>query len=176
MTCKVASLRGGVTPIMPMILMGIARSRLPDCWPDAIVAFFADLSRARPRGFGDIDLTARIDDDTVIAPRFLHRDQAIEHVVAHALRIAPARIAEATAAGQMQLDGIARRHGLPALRPDRTARAQRHRAGGAGLAAVATARRIFHPLEIAQQRHRIGAGAADLNHLAEPAAARAGAA
>src|SRR5580692_8636918 len=40
MTCKVASLRGGVTPIMPMILMGIGRSRLPDCWPDAIVAFF----------------------------------------------------------------------------------------------------------------------------------------
>jgi hypothetical protein len=31
MTCNVASLRGGVTPIMPMILMGIARSRLPDC-------------------------------------------------------------------------------------------------------------------------------------------------
>src|ERR1700724_468265 len=40
MTCKVASLRGGVTPIMPMILMGIARSQLPNCWPDAIVAFF----------------------------------------------------------------------------------------------------------------------------------------
>src|SRR5580700_3042786 len=43
MTCNVASLRGGVTPIMPMILMGISGSRLPDRWPDATVAFFRRL-------------------------------------------------------------------------------------------------------------------------------------
>src|SRR5580704_9189225 len=118
----------------------------------------------------------RIDDHAVIAARFLRRDQTVEHVVAHALRITRTRIAEAAAAGQMQLDGIARRHGLPALWPDRAARAQRHGARGAGLAAVAAARRVFHPFEIAQQRHRIGAGAADLDHLAETAAAFAGAA
>src|SRR5580693_6277721 len=153
MTCKVASLRGGVTPIMPMILMGIARSRLPDCWPGATITFFDGLNRSQTHGRGDIDSAARIDDDAVIAPRLLRRDQAVEHVVAHALRIAPARIAKTTAAGQMQLDGIARRHGLPAFWPDRATRAQRHGAGGAGLAA----------------------GAADLDHLAEPAAALAGA-
>jgi hypothetical protein len=50
-----------------MILMGIARSRLADCWPDAIVAFFADLSRLQTRHRGDIDLAARYKCDTVVA-------------------------------------------------------------------------------------------------------------
>src|SRR3984957_14321528 len=176
MTCKVASLRGGVTPIMPMIFMGIARSRLPDCSPAVTVAFFDGLNRSQTSSRGEIDLATPIDDDTVIALCLLHGDQTIEHIVAHALRIARARVAEAAAAGQVQLDGIARRHGLPALWPDRAARAQCHGTGGAGLAAVAAARRVFHPFEIAQERHRIGAGAADLDHLAEPAAALAGAA
>src|ERR1700722_4779136 len=176
MTCKVASLRGGVTPIMPMILMGIARSRLTD-WPPAVtVAFFDGLNRSQTSSRGEIDLATPIDDDTVIALCLLHGDQTIEHVVEHALRIALARIAKTAAAGQMQLDGIARRHGLPALWPDRAARTQRHGAGSAGLAAVAAARRVFHPFEVAQQRDRIGAGAADFDHLAEPTPALAGAA
>src|SRR5580658_6043915 len=95
------------------------------------------MRRSQPGGRGGIDVAVRIDDDAVVALRFLCRDQAVEYVVAHSLRIALARIAEAAAAGQIELDGVARRHRLPALWPDRPARAQRHRAGGAGLAAVA---------------------------------------
>src|SRR6516165_3161053 len=121
-----------------------------------------------------IDFTGGIDRDAVIATRLFHRDQAVEYVVAHTLRIALARIAEAAAARQLQANRIAWRHGLPPLGPDRPAGAQRHHAGAARLAAAAPARRMAHPLEIAQKRQRIGPGAAKLDYLTEAATELAG--
>jgi hypothetical protein len=51
---------------------------------------------------------------------------AVERVIEDTLRIARAWIAEAAAALQRQADGVAYRHGLPAVRPYRAAGAQRH--------------------------------------------------
>src|SRR5580704_311468 len=133
MTCRVASLFGGVTPIMPITFMGIGSPRL---------------ALPQPRGRGGIDLAACVDDNTVIALRLIGADQAVEHVVPHTLRVAGARIAKPAAARQMQLDGIARRYGLAAFGTDRPARSQRHSACRTVTAAIATACRIFHPLEI----------------------------
>src|ERR1700722_14145913 len=113
MTCRVASLFGGVTPIMPMTFMGIGSPRL---------------ALPQQRGRRGIDLAVRVDNDTIIALRLFGADQAIEHVVPHALRVAGARIAKSTASRQMQLDGVARRYGLAAFGTDRPARSQRHSA------------------------------------------------
>ena len=78
------------------------------------------------------------------------------------------------AAGQPELDRVARRHGLAALRPDRAARTKRHGAAAARLAAGTAASRVLHPLEIAEKRHRIGAGAAEMDRLPQTAAIFAG--
>src|SRR3984957_13085224 len=118
----------------------------------------------------DVDTPLRVDHHPIVAPRFLGGDQAVEHIIQHALRIALLRVAEPAAARQAELDRIARRHGLAALRPDRPAGAQRDRAVRPGLAAGAAARGGLHALEGAQERDRRGTGAAELDHLAEPAA------
>src|SRR5205807_7890720 len=62
------------------------------------------------------------------------------------------------------------------LRADRLARAEGDAAGRALAAAVAAARRVVDALEIAQQRDRRAVGAAQFDHLAEPAAVAPGAA
>ena len=94
----------------------------------------------------------------------------VAHVVEDALRIARAWISDAAAPRQFEADRVAWRHGLPSFGPDGPPGAQRHRAGRARAATVASARRVVHALEIAQERDRRGAGAAELDHLAEPTA------
>src|SRR5207253_720034 len=89
---------------------------------------------------GRVEPSARIDDDAIIAPRLLRGDEAVQHVVQHALRIARERIAHAAAARQLEADRVTRRHGLPSLGPDGPSRAQRHRARCAGTAAGAATR------------------------------------
>src|SRR5207237_3127779 len=75
-----------------------------------------------------------------------------------------------------EADEIAAGHGLPALRADRLARAQRDAAGRALATAVTAARRVVDALEIAQQRDRRAVGAAQFDDLAEAAAVAPGAA
>src|SRR5262249_25242314 len=115
-----------------------------------------------------------MDDHAIVAPRLLRGDEAVAQVVNDALRIARARIADAAAARQLEADRVGWRPGLPSLGPDGPAGAQRHRAGRARTAAVASTRRVVHALEIAQERDWRGAGAAELDHLAEPTAQPAG--
>src|SRR5262249_56546907 len=91
-----------------------------------------------------------------------------------ALRIARAWVSDAAAPRQFEADRVAWRHGLPSFRPDGPAGAQRHCAGRARAAAVASARWVVHALEIAQKRDRRGAGAPQLDHPARPAAPPAG--
>src|SRR6516165_1723158 len=160
MTCKVAALVGGVTPIMPITRMGIAAS----------LRHAGLFWRPQALGCRNVDCAICIDRHGVVTLRLVRGDQAVEHVVAHALRIALARIAEAATARQLQADGVARRHGLAPLRADRPPRTHAHHAGAAGLPAAAPARRMAHALEIAQKRQRIGTGAAELDHLAKAAA------
>src|SRR5262245_48067214 len=109
---------------------------------------------------GDVEPSIRIDDDGIVAPRLLRGDESVEHVVHDALQIARARIADAAAARQLEADRVARRHGLPPLGPDRSSRAQRHRARRAGTAAGASTRGVAHTLEIAQERDRRSTGTA----------------
>src|ERR1700761_9781453 len=130
----------------------------------------APLAAAQARRFGNIEPSCGVDRNAVVAAGLLGADQAVKHIVAHPVWIARPRIAETATAWKMQAHGIARRHGLPALRPDRPPRAQRDSAGSACAAAVPSARRVFDPLEIAQQSNRIGVGAADFDDLAKPAA------
>src|SRR5262249_48169151 len=125
---------------------------------------------------GQVEPSIHVDDHAIVAPRCLRGDQAVAHVVEDALRIAGAWISDAAAPRQLEADRVARRHGLPPLRPDGPAGARRHRAGRARTATVASARGVVHALEIAQERDRRRAGAAELDHLAEPAAQPAGAA
>src|SRR5919201_4935564 len=67
-----------------------------------------------------IEPPIRVDDDAIVAARFLRGDESVEHVVQYALRIARARIADAAAARQLQADRVARRHRLTSLGPDRS--------------------------------------------------------
>src|SRR5262249_57910643 len=134
------------------------------------------ISVARTRGCGHVEPSICIYDHAIVAPRLLRADKAVAHVVKDALRIARAWISDAAAPRQFEADRVARRHGLPSFGPDGPAGAQRHRAGRARAAAVASARWVADALEIAQKRDRRGAGAAELDHLAEPAAQPAGAA
>src|SRR5215469_14457949 len=164
MTCKVAALVGGVTPIMPITRMGIAAS----------LRRTGLFRHPQALGSGNVDCAICIDRHGVVTLRLVRRDQAVKHIVAHALRIAGARIAEAAAARQLQANGVTRWHGLTSLGPDRPPRPQTHYAGAAGLPAAAPARRMAHPLEIAQKRQRIGPGAAELYHLAKAAAELSG--
>src|SRR5215831_14369903 len=123
---------------------------------------------------GQVEPSIRVDDHAIVAPRFLRGDEAVAHVVKDALRIARAWISDAAAPRQFEADRVARRHGLPSFGPDGPAGAQRHRAGRARAAAVASARWVADALEIAQERDRRGAGTAELDHLAEPATQPAG--
>ena len=79
------------------------------------------LSRAQPLRLCVIDLSVDIDRNAVIATRGLRGYQAVQHIVAHMLWIARARIAEPAAARQAELKRITRWYGLPAFRPDRAA-------------------------------------------------------
>src|SRR5215831_14522767 len=123
---------------------------------------------------GQVEPSIPVDDHAIVAPRLLRGDKAVEHVVEDALWIARAWISDAAAPRQFEADRVAWRHGLPSFRPDGPAGAQRHCAGRARAAAVASARWVVHALEIAQKRDRRGAGAAELDHLAEPTAKPAG--
>src|SRR5882757_4329932 len=102
--------------------------------------------RPEALGLGAVEPAIGIDRDAVLAPCLVRADQAVEHVVEHALRVALTGIAEAAAARQLEADRIARRHRLAPFRPDRTARAQRDAAGRPRLSAIAAARRIVHAL------------------------------
>src|SRR5262249_56708270 len=93
-------------------------------------------------GGGQVEASIGVDDHAIVAPRLLRADKAVAHVVNDALRIARAWIADAAAPGQLEADRVAWRHGLPSFGPDGPAGAQRHRAGRARTAAVASARRI----------------------------------
>src|SRR5690348_17274277 len=123
---------------------------------------------SQPFRLRTIDLAISIDRHAIIAPRLFRRDQAVKHVVTDVLWIALPRIAEAAATRQLQANRIARRHGLTSLGADRPTGAQRDLAGTAGLTAAAPARRVAHALEVAQERQRISAGAAELDHLTKP--------
>src|SRR5262249_250064 len=123
---------------------------------------------------GRVEPSIRVDDHPIVAPRLLRADKAVAHVVEDALRIARAWIADAAAPRQLEADRVAGRHGLPPLGPDGPAGAQRPRAGRPRTTPVAATRGVVHALEIAQKRNRRGAGAAELDHLAEPAAQPAG--
>src|SRR5262249_57748136 len=124
---------------------------------------------SQTRGGSEVEPSIRIDDNGIVAFRVLRGDEAVEHVVKHALRVARAWIADAAAARQLETDRIARRHRLPSFGPDGAAGMQRHPARRTGMAAVTPARGAVHALEVAQQRDRCGTGPAELDHLAEPA-------
>src|SRR5262245_54518953 len=98
---------------------------------------------------GRIEPSIRVDDHSIVAPRFLRGDEAVAHVVEDALRIARAWIADAAAPRQLEADRVAWRHGLPSFGPDGPAGAQRHGAGRARTTTVAATRRVVHALEIA---------------------------
>src|ERR1051326_2427023 len=153
---------------------------------------------AQPGGLGAVDLPGGIERNAIITARLFGADQTVEHVVAHAFRIADTRIAKPAAAGKVEAHRIARRYRLPALWADRPVGTQRHGARSPCPAAVAPKRRILDPLEIAQthargpgappppagaprrrflaplkiapQRGGVGSGPADLDDLAEAAA------
>src|SRR5262249_48950274 len=121
-----------------------------------------------------VEPSIHVDDHAIVAPRFLRGDKAVAHVVEDALWIARAWISDAAAPRQFEADRVAWRHGLPSFRPDGPAGAQRHCAGRARAAAVASARWVVPALKLARSRERAAAGAAELAHLAEPAAQPAG--
>src|SRR5262249_27547804 len=123
---------------------------------------------------GRIEPSIRVDDHSIVAPRFLRGDEAVAHVVEDALRIARAWIADAAAPRQLEADRVAWRHGLPSFGREGPPGAAPPRAGRPGRPPVGAARGVGHALEIAWQRARRGAGAAELDPLAEPAAQPAG--
>src|SRR5262249_60387941 len=129
---------------------------------------------SQARGGGEVEPSVRIDDHAIVAPRVLRRDEAVEDVVKHALRVARAGVADAAAPRQLEQDRIAWWHRLPSFGADGAAGTQRHRARRTGMAAVTPARRVVHAFEVAQQRDRRGTGPAGLDHLAEAAAQFAG--
>src|SRR5271165_6968375 len=99
----------------------------------------------RARG---LRLTVGIELNPIVAFGAFARDEPVGYVCRHEGRIAPARIAVASAAWQLEPDHVASRHGLASLRPDAPAGKKRDTAGRAGVPAAAPARRVPDPLEI----------------------------
>src|SRR5580700_10207069 len=86
--------------------------------------------------------------------RLLPADQSQLHVARDLGAVAFLRIAEAAAARHVDDQAFAGRDGLEAFGLELLARRQRQAAVAAGLTAVATARRMFYPLEGGEDAER----------------------